>query len=60
VHATTSRPLVTVTTDGRGVAAHAGSRLLADLADAAGLSAAFGLSWVRWRVSSAVDRSDLR
>jgi hypothetical protein len=30
-----------VTVDGRGVASHAGSRLLADLADAAGVSAAF-------------------
>jgi hypothetical protein len=30
-----------VTVDGRGVASHAGTRLLADLADAAGLSAAF-------------------
>ena len=30
-----------VTADGRGVASHAGTRLLADLADAAGLSAAF-------------------
>ena len=30
-----------MTADGRGVASHAGTRLLADLADAAGLSAAF-------------------
>jgi hypothetical protein len=30
-----------VTVDGRGVASHAGARLLADLADAAGLSASF-------------------
>jgi Transposase DDE domain group 1 len=41
VQATTTRPRIAVTADGRGVASHAGSRLLADLADAAGLSAAF-------------------
>lgn len=41
VHATTSRPPIVVTADGRGVASHAGTRLLADVADAAGLSAAF-------------------
>jgi hypothetical protein len=41
VQATTVRPRITVTADGRGVASHAGSRLLADLADAAGVSAAF-------------------
>ena len=41
VHATTSRPPLVVTADGRGVASHAGTRLLADVADAAGLSAAF-------------------
>jgi len=33
--------MITVTADGRGVASHAGSRLLADLADAAGLPSAF-------------------
>src|SRR5215207_7474418 len=31
------RPRVTVTADGRGVASHAGSRLLADLAEVTGL-----------------------
>jgi hypothetical protein len=41
VQATTVRPQITVTADGRGVASHAGTRLLADLADAAWLSAAF-------------------
>ena len=41
MHATTSRPPLVVTADGRGVASHAGTRLLADVADAAGLSAAF-------------------
>jgi Transposase DDE domain group 1 len=34
--------VVTVTADGRGVAAHAGSRLVADLAEVTGLTAAFG------------------
>jgi hypothetical protein len=34
VHPTSTRPSVTVTTDGTGVASHAGSRLLADLAEA--------------------------
>ena len=33
----TARPVVTVTTDGRGVASHTGSRLLADLAEVTGL-----------------------
>jgi hypothetical protein len=41
VQATTTRPVLSVTTDGRGVASHAGTRLLADLADATGLSGAF-------------------
>lgn len=39
---TTSRPKLTVTTDGDGVASHAGTRLLADLADRTGLTAALG------------------
>ncbi|HEY0692608.1 MAG TPA: IS1380 family transposase, partial [Kribbella sp.] len=39
---TTTRPVVTVTADGRGVASHVGSRLLADLADVTGLPQAFG------------------
>lgn len=38
---TTTRPAVMVTTHGRGVASHAGSRLLADLAEVTGLSHAF-------------------
>jgi Transposase DDE domain group 1 len=33
VQATTTRPSVTVTADGEGVVSHAGSRLLADVAD---------------------------
>jgi len=41
VQTTTTRARVTVTADGRGVASHAGSRLLADLADVCGLTAAF-------------------
>ncbi|MGH3838366.1 MAG: IS1380 family transposase [Acidimicrobiales bacterium] len=42
MQATTVRPKITVTADGQGVASHAGTRLLGDLADAAGLSEAFG------------------
>ena len=38
---TTSRPRLSVTCDGRGVVAHAGARLLADLAEATGLQAGF-------------------
>jgi len=38
VHATTPRPDLVVTADGRGVASHVGSRLLADLADGTGLT----------------------
>lgn len=34
--ATTTHPKIIVTGDGRGVVGHAGTRLLADLADAAG------------------------
>ncbi|MBS2966508.1 IS1380 family transposase [Actinocrinis puniceicyclus] len=37
---TTSRPRLSVTCDGRGVVAHAGARLLADLAEATGLTGA--------------------
>ena len=37
---TSSRPKLVVTADGRGVVGHAGTRMLADLADAAGLSIA--------------------
>lgn len=35
-----SRPKIVVMADGRGVVGHAGSRLLADLADATGLASA--------------------
>ncbi|MBV6703426.1 IS1380 family transposase [Kitasatospora aureofaciens] len=41
MHTTGSRPRLVVSTDGRGVVSHAGSRLLADLADATGLTRAF-------------------
>jgi hypothetical protein len=41
VHATTTRPKVTVTADGEGVVSHAGSRLLADVADRTTLTAQF-------------------
>jgi hypothetical protein len=41
VHTTSSRPKLVVSADGHGVVSHAGSRLLADLADATGLTAAF-------------------
>jgi hypothetical protein len=39
---TGSRPKIVAGADGRGVVGHAGARLLADLADATGLTAAFG------------------
>jgi hypothetical protein len=39
VQATTTRPKVTVTADGAGLVSHAGTRLLADLADATTLTA---------------------
>jgi hypothetical protein len=38
---TGSRPKIVAAADGRGVVGHAGTRLLADLADATGLTAAF-------------------
>jgi hypothetical protein len=41
MHVTGSRPKIVTTADGRGVVGHAGARLLADLADATGLTAAF-------------------
>ncbi|MEV6949739.1 IS1380 family transposase [Streptomyces sp. NPDC051172] len=41
MHATGSRPKLVVSADGRGVFSHAGTRLLADLADATGVTAAF-------------------
>jgi len=42
VKITRTRPKITVSTDGRGVVGHAGARLLSDVADATGLTAAFG------------------
>lgn len=39
--ATATRPKITVAGGGRGVVSHAGARLLADLADATGLTGAF-------------------
>lgn len=39
---TRTRPKIVVTADGRGVVGHAGTRLLADIADATGLTGAFG------------------
>ncbi len=41
VQSTGSYPKVTVTADGRGVASHVGSRLLADIGEAVGLSTVF-------------------
>jgi hypothetical protein len=42
VQATTTRPKITVTADGEGVVSHAGSRLLADVADRTTLTAQLG------------------
>jgi hypothetical protein len=42
VKATGTRPKITVSADGRGVVGHAGARLLADVADATGLTGGFG------------------
>jgi hypothetical protein len=42
VKVTGARPKITVSADGRGVVGHAGARLLADVADATGLTGAFG------------------
>jgi hypothetical protein len=39
VQATTTRPKIMVTADGAGVVSHAGTRLLADLADTTTLTA---------------------
>jgi len=41
MHVTGSRPKIVAGVDGRGVVGHAGARLLADLADATGLTGAF-------------------
>jgi Transposase DDE domain group 1 len=40
--ATGTRPKITVSADGKGVVGHAGARLLADLAEATGLTGRFG------------------
>jgi hypothetical protein len=42
MQATGTRPKITVSADGRGVVGHAGARLLADVADATGLTSGFG------------------
>ncbi len=54
MHATTRRPKIVVTADGRGVASHAGSRLLADVAEVTGLTGEFSaaLAGVRERRSA--------
>ena len=44
-----TRPKITVSADGRGVVGHAGARLLADVADATGLTGAFGQALVGLR-----------
>jgi Transposase DDE domain group 1 len=49
VKRTSSRPKIVVTADGRGVVGHAGARLLVDLADASGLSAAMSDALVSLR-----------
>jgi hypothetical protein len=49
VKTTRTRPKITVTGDGRGVVGHAGARLLADLADATGLTSAFSQSLIGLR-----------
>ncbi len=46
---TATRPKITVAGDGRGVVGHAGTRLLADLADATGLTSAFSQALVALR-----------
>jgi hypothetical protein len=53
VKTTGTRPKITVSADGRGVVGHAGARLLADVADATGLTSAFGqaLAGLRQRES---------
>ncbi|MFJ5117230.1 transposase [Kitasatospora sp. NPDC088548] len=49
MHTTGSRPRLVVSADGRGVVSHAGSRLLADLAEATGLTQAFSHALRRLR-----------
>ena len=47
MQATTTRPNITATADGKGVVSHAGSRLLADIADLTTLTAQLGeAGWV--------------
>jgi hypothetical protein len=46
---TGSRPKIVASADGRGVVGHAGARLLADVADATGLTGAFGQALGRLR-----------
>jgi hypothetical protein len=53
MHVTRSRPKIVATADGRGVVGHAGTRLLADLADATGLTASFGDALAGLRVRQA-------
>jgi hypothetical protein len=50
VKVTGSRPKIVVSADGRGVVGHAGARLLADLADATGLTAGFSDALASLRV----------
>jgi hypothetical protein len=51
MQATGTRPKIVAVADGRGVVGHAGTRLLADVADATGLTGAFveALAGVRQR-----------
>jgi hypothetical protein len=49
------RPKIVAAADGRGVVGHAGARLLADLADATGLTAAFGDALAPLRVRQSGD-----
>src|SRR6266498_1579413 len=53
VKVTGLRPKIVAAADGRGVVGHAGARLLADLADATGLTAAFGDALAPLRVRRA-------
>src|SRR3954463_5528961 len=46
---TGSRPKIVVAADGRGVVGHAGARLLADLADATGLTSTFSQALAKLR-----------
>lgn len=54
VKRTSSRPRLVVTVDGRGVTNHAGARMLVDLADATGLSAAMSEALAPLRRSESV------